>query len=75
MVFLWVQVTCPAYVVSTVIDRLASTIPERIFWTDLDPMQECLEVLEPKRATSGYRLCSVARPEQPVRTSGQRTQD
>ena len=74
MVFLWVQVTCPAYVVSTVIDRLASTIPEGI-WPDLDPIQECLEVLEPKRATSGYRLCSVARPEQPIRTSRQRTQD
>ena len=76
MVFLWIQKICPACVVSTVIDRLVSTSHEGI-WPDLrvDPVQKCLEVLEPKRATGGYRLCSVTHSEQPIRISRQRTQD
>ena len=74
MVFLWIRKTCPAYVVPAVIDRLVSTSHEGI-WPDLELVQKCREVLEPKRATSGYRLCSVTRPEQPIRISRQQTQD
>ena len=54
---------------------IVSTTGPRGIQPDLDSVQEGLEVLEPKRTTSGYRLCSVTRPEQTVRASRQRPQD